>query len=59
MPFRFEVSDAILAQMMTKVFTGVVYNPESSTTLCREAAATIVDRLYKTDFDRYDKKKSL
>ncbi|XP_058809128.1 dynein light chain Tctex-type protein 2B [Phymastichus coffea] len=53
LPFCCEISDRILAQVMTSAFADITYNPESSVMLCRETAADILDRLYKkTHFDR-------
>jgi outer membrane receptor for ferric coprogen and ferric-rhodotorulic acid len=51
LPFRYEVSDKILAQVMTDTLKDEQYS-ENTVNLCRNIAADVLDRLYKTDYDR-------
>ncbi|XP_008216121.1 tctex1 domain-containing protein A isoform X1 [Nasonia vitripennis] len=50
--FHCEVSDKILAACMNEALQGQGYNPETSSDLCRNLAADVRDRLYRTDYDR-------
>ncbi|KAJ8667437.1 hypothetical protein QAD02_009100 [Eretmocerus hayati] len=52
MPFRIEVADKILAQIMTESLKNAEYDVDLTVELSRNIAADVRDKLYRTAYDR-------
>ncbi|XP_046751137.1 dynein light chain Tctex-type 5-like [Diprion similis] len=52
-PWKQEVVDKVLEEVMTTTLTGMKYNPEVCMKLCQDMTAEIRNRIYRKDYDRY------
>ncbi|XP_046601301.1 dynein light chain Tctex-type protein 2-like [Neodiprion lecontei] len=53
-PWKQEVVDKVLEDVMTTTLTGMKYNPEVCMKLCQDMTAEIRNRIYRKDYDRRD-----
>ncbi|XP_015595240.2 tctex1 domain-containing protein 1-like [Cephus cinctus] len=52
-PFKCEVVDKILEDVMTMTLKGMKYNPAVCMKLCQDMSIEIRNRIFKKDYDRY------